>query len=94
MELLMNQDLRLDRIEGKIDKLTDAMIQFAKAEQRIVSVEKAQATSHERMNKHSESLDLIRDQQIKNTHTLQVIIFVVGIIFTTFAGVITNMFIG
>lgn len=90
----MNPDPRLDRIEGKIDKLTDAMIQFAKAEQRIISVEKAQATSHERMNKHSESLDSIKDQQIKNTHTLQVITFAVGVIFTAIIGVFSKMFIG
>lgn len=88
----MNTDPRLDRIEGKIDKLTDAMIAFAKAEQRIISVEKAQATSHERMNKHSESLDQIRNQQIKNTHTLQVITFVVGVIFTAIIGVVSKMF--
>jgi predicted nucleic acid-binding Zn-ribbon protein len=87
-----NEDSRLDRIEKKIDKLTDAMVEFARTEQKIISLESQQNIAHERMNKHSQELDKIRNQQIKNTHTLQIITFVVGVIFTAVIGVSVKMF--
>ena len=87
-------DNRLDRIESKIDKLTDAMIEFARAEQKIISIENSQKVAHQRMNKHSEELDIIRNQQIKNTQTINTITFVVGVVFASVVGVIAKMFVG
>ena len=91
---IAGENHRLDRIEKKIDKLTDAMVEFARAEQKIISIENSQKVAHERMNKHSEELDVIRNQQIKNTHTLSIMTFVVGATFTATIGVIAEVFLG
>lgn len=91
-EHIRNEDSRLDRIEMKIDKLTDAMIVIARAEQKIINIESQQAVAHERMNRHSAELDTVRSQQIKNTHTINLITFVVGAIFTSLVGVVAKMF--
>ena len=39
------QAKRLDRIEGKIDKLADAMVFFARTEEKILSMEKETITT-------------------------------------------------
>ena len=93
-EHILNETNRLDRIEKKIDKLTDAMVEFARAEQKIIAIENSQKVAHERMNKHSEELDTIRNQQIKNTHTISMITFIVGVVFAAVVGVISKMFLG
>ena len=48
---------RLDRIEEKIDKLADAMISLARAEERISAVAEQQAHQTERLNRLSEKID-------------------------------------
>ena len=39
-----NDDKRLDRIEEKLDKLTDAIVAIARAEEKLVTLEKDRAT--------------------------------------------------
>ena len=48
---------RLDRIETKLDQLTDAMITLARAEEKIIGLQEDHNKMHERLNKHSEKLD-------------------------------------
>lgn len=48
---------RLDRIEEKIDKLSDAMVSIARAEERIVAIEQDRKDYVERMNSHSMKID-------------------------------------
>ena len=36
----MSDDSRLDRIEEKLDKLTDVLVQIAKTEEKLVNLEK------------------------------------------------------
>jgi predicted RNase H-like nuclease (RuvC/YqgF family) len=50
-------DARLDRIENKIDQLSDAMITLARAEEKLINIEKNNQTLYERMNRHSEKID-------------------------------------
>ena len=51
---------RLDRIETKLDQLTDAMIAMARAEEKIVGLQEDQQNMFERINRHSEKLDQIQ----------------------------------
>lgn len=61
---------RLDRIEEKIDKLSDAMIALARAEEKLVSIEKNNQNNLERMNRFSEKLDHIEERVNQNAHTV------------------------
>ena len=44
-------DDRLDRIEGKVDKLADAVIHLARMEERLVSVFKRMDNTEESLKK-------------------------------------------
>ena len=48
---------RLDRIEEKIDKLSDVMIAIARTEEKLVAMESRYGLQYERMNKFSDKLD-------------------------------------
>ena len=64
---------RLDRIEDKLDKLTDAMIVMARAEEKLVQLEKNHTAHFERMNRFSEKLDAIERKVEDNAHTVRTI---------------------
>lgn len=64
---------RLDRIETKLDQLTDAMITLARAEEKIVNLQDDHNKMHDRLNKHSEKLDDIEKICNDNHRTICVI---------------------
>lgn len=51
------QSSRLDRIEDKIDKMTDAIVQLARVEEKIADLEERREEQHERMNRLSRKID-------------------------------------
>ena len=67
------QTQRLDRIEEKIDKLSDAMISLARAEEKLIAIEKNNHANFDRMNRFSQKLDDIEDKVIDNPRTINVI---------------------
>lgn len=73
---------RLDRIEEKIDKLSDAMISLARAEERLIAIEKQNFATYERMNKHSVKLDDIDERVTRNENTINIVNKVFWIIAT------------
>lgn len=72
-ELNMTTNARLDRIEEKLDALTDAMISLARAEEKIAGIKQAQDNGWERMNHFSKKLDSIEEQVRDNAHTVTII---------------------
>ena len=64
---------RLDRIETKIDKLADAMISLARAEERIIALQDDHENMRERLNKLSVKLDEIQKTVDDNTRTVSII---------------------
>ena len=66
-------DKRLDRIEVKIDTLTDALVTIARFEEKMDSYAKYRDDSWARMNKFSEKLDCIEKKVDENHHTVQII---------------------
>ena len=64
---------RFDRIENKLDDLSSAMVSLARAEEKLVSIEKQNFNHYERMNRFSEKLDEIEDQTADNTRSIQII---------------------
>ena len=53
----MESDARFDRLESKIDKLTDAMSLLIKHGTKIETLEAHNNTQDTRLNKHSSELD-------------------------------------
>ena len=60
-EHVQREEQRLARIEDKIDKLSDAMIDLARAEEKLINIEKANSQHFERMNRFSMRMDDIED---------------------------------
>ena len=72
-EPVLTMDNRLDKIEEKIDKLTDAMVSIARAEVKLQQMEKNWQTNYDRMNRFSEKLDSIEAQVRENANTVGII---------------------
>ena len=64
---------RLDRIEEKIDKLAEAMIQLARAEEKIAAIADLHGHQTERLNKLSAKIDDIAALAADNARTVQLI---------------------
>ena len=64
---------RLDRIETMIDKLADAMISLARAEEKIIALQDDHENMRERLNKLSVKLDEIQKTVDDNTRTVSII---------------------
>jgi tetrahydromethanopterin S-methyltransferase subunit G len=64
---------RLNRIEEKIDKLSDAMILMVRAEEKLIALESKHTAQYERMNRFSEKLDGIEKKVDDNARTVQTI---------------------
>ena len=69
----MSTEQRLDRIEEKIDRLAEAMISLARAEEKISALADAQAHHTERTNRLSLKIDDIAAQAAENARTVQLI---------------------
>lgn len=73
-----SQNTRLDRIEEKIDRLSDAMISLARAEEKLIAMEQKYASQYDRMNRFSEKLDTIERMVTDNSRTVSIIEKLVG----------------
>ena len=63
-------DVRLARIEDKLDKLADALVSIARAEEKLVNMEEKYTNQLARMNRFSEKLDRIEFQVQENASTV------------------------
>ena len=64
---------RLDRIEDKLDKLADAMVAMARAEEKLEALQNEHNKMYERVNRLSVKLDDIESGVQENSKTVQVI---------------------
>lgn len=83
---------RLDRIEEKIDKLSDAMISLARAEEKLIAIENNHNNHFERMNKFSQKLDAIEKKVDDNARTVQIINSIVYMVAVATIGVVADYF--
>lgn len=86
----MADDSRLDRIEAKIDKLTDAMVSVARAEEKLVNMEQKYAAQYDRMNKFSEKLDELERIVTTNAATVNTINKLFWVAIIAMAGAIAS----
>lgn len=68
-----SNETRLGRIEQKIDKLADAMISLARAEEKIIALQADHDNMRDRMNKLSVKLDDIQKSVDDNARTVSLI---------------------
>ena len=68
-----SNETRLGRIEQKIDKLADAMISLARAEEKIIALQDDHDNMRDRMNKLSVKLDEIQKTCDENARTVSII---------------------
>lgn len=64
---------RLDRIEDKLDKLADAMVAMARAEEKLEALQNEHNKMYERVNRLSAKLDDIENGVQENSNTVKVI---------------------
>ena len=72
-ETLDTNALRLDLIEEKLDKLTDAMVSMARAEEKINALKDDHDKMYERINRLSQKLDDIEKKVDDNARTVSLI---------------------
>jgi len=84
---------RFDRLETKIDKLSDAMISLARTEEKIIAMETDRSNLIERLNRHSEKIDDLNDEVKENTRITSNITKVTWVIVTAVtAGAVKMLF--
>jgi len=88
----MTQNQRLDRIEDKIDKLSDAMISLARAEEKLIAIEKNNHANFERMNRFSQKLDDIDKKVEDNSHTVRIVNRITMVVVTALVGALIKFF--
>jgi len=86
----MADDQRLDRIEAKIDKLSDAMITIARAEEKLVNMEQKYSVQYDRMNKFSAKLDDLERLVTQNATTVNTINKLFWVAIISMAGAIAT----
>ena len=70
---MSDTNLRLDRIETKLDQLADAMVAMARAEEKLAGLKEDHDRTFERMNRLSQKLDAIELQVTENAQTVAII---------------------
>lgn len=70
---MADTDARLDRIEEKLDKLSDVVVSIARFEEKMDAYNEYRERSWERMNKFSEKLDAIDKKVEDNCRTVHMI---------------------
>ena len=91
-EHVQREEQRLARIEDKIDKLSDAMINLARAEEKLINIDKSAQQHFERMNRFSQRMDDLEDEVKEQGKTVKVMQYIITLTATVFAGIIVKMF--
>ena len=85
-----SQNNRLNRIEEKIDKMSDAIIAMARFEAKLDNYEKYRDESWARMNRFSEKLDRIEKKVDDNAHTVGLINKLFWVAIVAFSGAVAT----
>lgn len=92
-EHILKEDKRLDRIEEKIDRLSETVISLARAEEKLVMLEDDRKTINERLNKHSDRIDGVEGKVDETAVTITVLNRLFWIVLTAVVGAMTYQYI-
>jgi len=87
------QSDRLDRIENKLDKLSEAIISLARAEEKISQMEKFMHQQMDMLVDNQRRLDQIEKQVMGNATTINIINKIFWIVMAAAATAVTGMII-
>ena len=87
------QAARHDRIEGKLDKLSEAVISIARAEEKIATLTSFSKQQSEMIQHLTIRIDKLEEAVISNSSTVNIINKVFWIIIAASATAIAGMFI-
>lgn len=85
---------RFDKLEVKIDKLSEAMISLARAEERLINLEAHNAHQYKRVNRLTERIDDVERSTNTQGNTITIIHRVVWLFIVLGAGALLSLFIG
>ena len=85
-----NLSARFDKLEEKIDRLSDAMVSLARSEEKILAIQEQVANQTERLNRHSEKIDEVEKVSLSNAFTSKI----VWVILTAVIGSVISMAMG
>jgi cell division protein FtsL len=91
-EHIQRDQSRLDRIELKIDKLSDTVIALARAEEKLITLEANKLEVIKRLNEHEERLDTHADRLNSGAITLNTINKVFWLALAAAVVVITDLY--
>lgn len=77
---------RLDRIENKIDKLSDAVVSLARAEEKLINLENDRNTMLDKITRIEEKIDNVDLRMTEQETTSRVVIKVFWIVLTALVG--------
>jgi hypothetical protein len=77
---------RLDRIENKIDKLSDAVISLARAEEKLINLENDRNTMLDKIIRIEEKIDNVDLRMTEQETASRVVIKVFWIVLTALVG--------
>ena len=92
-EHILKEDKRLDRIEEKIDRLSETVISLARAEEKLVMLEDDRKTINERLNKHSDRIDCVEGKVDETAVTITILNRLFWIVLTAVVGAMTYQYI-
>ena len=81
---------RLTRIEDKLDKLSDAMVSLARAEEKITSLHKNQSNHFDRTNRLSAKIDEIERIVLLNQRAVSFMQKLFWVVLVAVVGAVTT----
>jgi predicted nucleic acid-binding Zn-ribbon protein len=82
---------RFDRIEDKLDQLSEAMVTLARNEEKIIAIQEQVSQHSSRLNRHSEKIDNIELIANSNAFTSKIVwavlVAVIGAVVSMIFGV-------
>jgi outer membrane murein-binding lipoprotein Lpp len=70
---LENDTKRLDRIEAKIDKLSETVVSLARVEEKVIALDKEAVRTNERLDKIDSRLEQVEERAGNNDVTVKVV---------------------
>ena len=91
-EHLTQENHRLDRIEEKLDKLTDTVVALARAEEKLLNLEKSRQDFADAIDNHYERLDTVEGKVTSLEMTANIVSKLFWIIVTVGVGYTASNF--
>ena len=80
------RDVRLTRIEKKIDKLSDAMISLARAEEKLLAIEASNQIQYMRLDRLADKIDNLETKADESHRAIKILYGIMYVVATAALG--------